>query len=317
MEGLTPPAQGAPDNEPPALGSGAAGNLCPRPPRAAPIGWAPRRPRPAIGPPGADACVGASRRRRHRRRRFSTRARTAAPPTGMEGGSGGSGSGPAPGPDPEGEQRSEGEPLAPDDNSPDRYGGPLRRPSSRTFSAPPPLVSPVAAICLPIDSSAPPRAPSRASMLPAPWPRTHSRKIARSIFSLPDSPYCRPHLPPKDQGTCPTHPSYLTSKGRGSLAPLASRTPPSRPYLRVFSVSPKPAATSVWVPACQCARGCGCILEGKLANMCVLRRLDTRPLRQGLSLSITVSPQSALHGRLCTCKRESPCVAATSTRWRH
>ncbi|KAK1338923.1 hypothetical protein QTO34_019591 [Cnephaeus nilssonii] len=53
------------------------------------------------------------------RDRFSTSARTAAPPTGMDRGSCSSGSGSAPGPGPEGEQQHEGESLAPDGSSPD------------------------------------------------------------------------------------------------------------------------------------------------------------------------------------------------------
>lgn len=56
------------------------------------------------------------------------------------------------------------------------------------------------------------------------------------------------------------------------------------------------------------------MVDGRLTKVCVLRKVDsTQWPRLGLSLSITVSFYSALHGGLRKCRLESLPMAATCT----
>ena len=107
-----------------------------------------------------------------------------------------------------------------------------------------------------------------------------------------------PSLPP---GPAPPTVSTLPLRPRVPPAPPASRTPPSWPGPHVFSVSPKPAATSVRVLACQCARGCVCVVDG-LAKVYVLGRGQTL----GCQTRVCLCPSPSVSSpppRMASCAR--------------
>lgn len=194
---------GLKDRKPPALGVRAARSLCPRPPGAAPIGWAPCRPRPAICPTHARepaaATASAPAPGQRRRPRAWTRVAAAAAavrlpvrlPARVRKGSSGPRGSPWP------------QTAAPRTGRADGSADPARRPCQhprprypRSRHMSPSFIPQPLPELLP----APPRyrPPDHARILPG--------QFSLSLIPATVSPH-HPHRP----STCPTHCSYLTS----------------------------------------------------------------------------------------------------------